>query len=89
LAYADWSPGDYQSFHDAAFEEIFNRLDFGYFPQEQMERAEELFELGFLNFDITEEERDYYRLQFSNLTNLELERDDWETYRELYDQANG
>ncbi len=89
MAYEDWSGEDYQSFHDAAFEEIFNRLDFGYFPQEQMEAAEELFETGGLNFDITEVEREQARFDFYNLTNLELDRDDWETYRELYDNANG
>jgi hypothetical protein len=87
MAFADWSQDDYENFHDAAFEEIFNRLDWGYFDDDNMERAEELFEAGWLNFNISEDERRAYRDDFYNLTNLELDTDDWETYRELYNET--
>lgn len=88
LAYADWSNDDYENFHDAAFDEIFNQIDWSYFPDTDMEAAEELFERGWLNFDISEQERESARYEFSNLTNIELDRDDWEIFRELYEQAD-
>jgi hypothetical protein len=89
LAYADWSANGYEGFHDAAFIEIFNNLDFGYMSDEQVERAEELFEAGWLNLNISEEERRAFRQDFSNFTNYELSSEEWEIYRELYDQTNG
>lgn len=88
MAYADWSSAEYENFHDEAFYQIFNNLDFGYFEQANMPRAEELFEAGWLNFNISEEERRAYREEFYDFTNLELSSEDWETYRELYDETN-
>lgn len=89
MSYADWSQEDYNQFHDSAFIEIFNQLDLGYLTNEQVEEAEELFEAGWLNFEISEDERQSYRLDFQNLINYEFSSEDWQTFRELYDETNG
>lgn len=89
MAYADWAPDDYQYFHDAAFEEIFNHLDFAYMSDDEIAQAEEMFEQGWLNMHLSSEDKLAAREEFYNFTGLELDRDQWETYRELYEEAGG
>lgn len=88
MAYADWSDGDYQTFHDEAFYEIFNELDLAYLSNSQTQLAEELFESGWLNFHLTEFERQVYREMFFNVTRIAPSNFDWRTYRQLYDDAD-
>lgn len=89
MAYADWSEDDYEQFHDAAFLEIFNHFDLEDLSDEEIERAEELFEAGWLNFNISEIEREQYREDFYEVMNMRWTSQDWEEFRELYNATDG
>jgi hypothetical protein len=89
LAWEDWAEDDYQDFHDDVFRQVFDSLDFTYMSDDEIAQAEELFEQGWLNFHIPAEEKLAWREAFQNFTNLELDSDQWATYRELYDGAGG
>ena len=88
MAWDDWSEEDYEHFHDQAFLEVFNRLDFTYMSDDEVREAEEMFEMGWLNFHIPADEKNQWRNAFYNFTNLELTSDEWRTYRELYNDAD-
>lgn len=95
MAFSDWNDADYTEFHDAAFEEIFNRLDFRGLDDEDIAFAEELFQEGWLNFNITEADRYGYRMEFANVMGYAVDFKtgapldfDWQTFRELYDASN-
>lgn len=89
MAWQDWSEDDYQEFHDEVFIDVFDQLDFTYMSDAEIRQAEELFEQGWLNFHIPAEEKMTWRIAFQNFTNLELNSNEWRTYRELYDAAGG
>lgn len=89
MAFADWSESDYDNFHDSAFDEIFNNLDFSYMSITDIMAAEEMFEQGWLNMHLPPEEKNMWRIAFRNHMHYELSREDWAIYRELYDEANG
>jgi len=89
MAWDDWDDDSYDHFHDQAFLEVFNHLDFAYMSDDEIAQAEDYFEQGWLNFHIPAEEKNQWREAFYNLTNLELSSDEWRTYRELYDEAGG
>lgn len=89
MAAADWSGEEYQEFHDDAFDEIFNEMDFSYMSSVDIAAAEELFEQGWLNFHLPAPEIKMWRNAFYNHMNMELSSEEWRTYRELYDEANG
>jgi hypothetical protein len=89
MAYADWSDEDYQFFHDEAFDLVFNNLDFAYMSEVDIMAAEEMFEQGWLNMHLPSTEINMWRNAFYNHMNMELNREQWETYRELYDEAGG
>lgn len=95
MAFADWSDGDYAFFHDAAFERIFNRMDFEGLEDEDIAYAEELFERGWTDFNIAEETRYEARMDFADLMGYAVDFNtgapidfDWESFRELYDAAD-
>jgi len=89
MAFADWSDEDYQNFHDDAFDEIFNNLDFAYMSEVDIMAAEEMFEQGWLNMHLSAQQKEMWRNAFYNQMNMEFNREQWATYRELYDEANG
>lgn len=88
MAYDDWSDDQYEGFHDEVFDEVFETLDFEGLTSDDIDRAAELFEQGWLNFEISEEEREAIRQEFYDLTYFGPEDIDWETFRELYDEYN-
>ena len=89
MAFADWSGEDYDHFHDAAFDEVFNNMDFAYMSEIDIAAAEELFEQGWLNMHIPAVEKNMWRNAFYNHMNMELSSDEWAIYRELYEEAGG
>lgn len=96
MAYGDWSAGDYDYFHDHAFEEIFNALDLEGLSEEEITAAEEAFQAGWLDLETTEDNRYQARLDFADIMGYEIDFStgaqidfDWETFRELYDEAGG
>ena len=95
MAYADWSDEDYQDFHDLAFSEVYDPLiaqleEIGaVYDPSTLDTAEELFEQGWLNMEISEEERETFRGDFYDLMNIGPEDFDWEDFREVYDEING
>lgn len=89
MAFEDWSEDEYQQFHDDSFDEIFNNMDFSYMSEVDIMAAEELFEQGWLNMHLSSAEIKMWRNAFYNHMNMELSSEQWEIYRELYDEANG
>lgn len=89
MAFADWSEEGYQDFHDDAFDEIFNNLDFAYMSEVDIMAAEEMFEQGWLNMHLSAPEKKMWRNAFYNHMNMEFSPDEWRIYRELYDTADG
>jgi len=89
MAYADWSSEGYNDFHDAAFDEIFNNLDFSYMSEIDIAAAEELFEQGWLNMHLPSVEKNMWRNAFYNHMNYQLTPEEWRIYRELYETADG
>ena len=88
MAFADWSNEDYQEFHDESFDLIFNNMDFAYMSETDIAAAEEMFEQGWLNMHLSAAEKNMWRHAFYDHMNMELNSEQWETYRELYDEAN-
>lgn len=88
MAFADWSSEDYEDFHDSAFDEIFNNMDFAYMSEVDIMAAEEMFEQGWLNMHLSSSEIKMWRNAFYNHMNMELNSEEWEIYRELYDSAD-
>jgi hypothetical protein len=88
MAFADWSSDDYENFHDESFDLIFNNMDFAYMSEVDIAAAEELFEQGWLNMHLPSAEIQMWRNAFYNHMNMELNSEQWEMYRELYDEAN-
>lgn len=96
VAYADWSAGDYAYFHEDVFQNIFNQMDFSGMSDEEIAEAEELFETGWANFDISEDDRYQARMDFAEIMNYEVDFKtgapvdfDWSSFRDAYDGANG
>jgi len=85
----DWAEEDFQGFHDDVFIDVFDTLDFSYMSDAEIAQAEELFEQGWLNPHISAEMKLAWRQAFQNFTNLELNSQQWATYRELYLNAGG
>jgi hypothetical protein len=95
MAFADWSSRDFSFFHDMAFSEIFNRSDFRGLDDDDIAYAEELFERGFLNLNISEDDRYEARIDFCDVMGYTIDFRtgapidfDWTTYREIYDGAD-
>lgn len=88
MAYADWSDGDYDYFHDQAFERIFNQMDFEGRTDEEIATAEEYFEMGWLDLNMSYEEALAYKEAFYDVTGYGAEDFDWREFREVYDEAN-
>lgn len=88
MAYADWSREAEEDFHDAAFDDIFNNLDFAYMTETDIAAAEEMFEQGWLNMHLSAPQKNMWRIAFYNHMQYELTSDEWRTYRELYEQAD-
>lgn len=89
MAFRDWSDDDYQSFHDAAFQNIFNEIpSVPELDDERLEKAEALFEAGWLTFgEYSKEELDAIRDEFYNMVFIQESMFDWEEYRELYNEV--
>jgi hypothetical protein len=86
MAFRDWSPDDYDGFYEAAFQNIFNEIpSVPYLGDEQLERAEALFEAGWLTFgEYSKEQLDVIRDEFYDQMSMQESQFDWEEYRDLY-----
>lgn len=89
MAWEDWAEENYEYFHDEAFRQVFNSLDFAYMSDDEIAAAEDMFEQGWLNFHLDSDTKMAWRELFQNFTNLELDSEQWATYRELYEEAGG
>jgi hypothetical protein len=100
MSFKDWNDQQYTQFHDDAFIGIFNREDFRGLTEDDIAYAEELFEDGWLNMNISQAERQAARLDFSDIMGYEYDDNpnspaygsprgfDWATFRDVYDGAN-
>lgn len=89
MPFRDWSEEDYEAFQESAYQNIFAAIDGvqGLSDIDQ-ERAEELFDQGWLTFGSYSKERiEEIRNDFYNLVGIEEWMFDWEEYRELYAEA--
>lgn len=92
MSFRDWSDADYEQFHDDVFRGIFNEIEGVYYlPQDEQERAEELFERAFLEGwgEMSKEEREALQDEFYDLVGLAPDDFDWDYFREAYDEAGG
>jgi hypothetical protein len=91
VAFRDWSEGDYEDFSNAAYENIYANIDgVQGLNDEGQERAEELFEQGWLTFgEYSPEELQSIRDDFYDLVGLTEDMFDWIEYRDLYAEAGG
>jgi hypothetical protein len=96
VAFADWSREEFEFFQRSATQDIFYQQDFTGLSNEDVGDAEALFERGWLDFNISEEERYEARLEFADLMGYPVDFRtgapmdfDWDTFRELYDAAGG
>lgn len=91
MSFRDWSEGSYEEFYQGAYESIYNNIEGTiYLSNEQQERAEALFEAGWLTFgEYSPNELDAIRNDFYDLVGLDESDFDWVEYRELYDSAGG
>lgn len=87
----DWSEGDHREFRQNAYERIFDEIpSVADLSEDDVIRAEELFEVGWLTWGVYSEEELYdIRDQFFDLVNMYSEDFDWEEFRETYDEING
>jgi hypothetical protein len=95
VAFADWSDADYTYFHDNLFNSLFNYQDFRGMSDDDVAYAEELFERGFTNLNISEEDRYEARIDYCDLMGYTIDFRtgapidfDWQTFRETYDGAD-
>lgn len=89
MSYRDWSEYDEQSFRDNAYEQIFNEIpSVSDLSEDDIARAEELFDAGWLTFGTYSEDQLYdIREEFYDLVGLYEDDFDWEAYREVYDSV--
>jgi hypothetical protein len=87
VSFRDWSEEEYEEFHDATFETIFNNISgIGDLDQNQLMEAEALFEAGWLTWDTYDMNEIFaIRDEFYDLVGMYEEDFEWEDYRELYD----
>lgn len=94
MAFADWSNAEFEFFERSALNDIFWQFDFEGLSNEEVGQAQELFERGWLNFNISETDRYEARLDFADIMGYPVDFNtgapmdfDWDTFRELYDSA--
>lgn len=90
MSFRDWDEEEYNDFHDAAFEEIFNNIEsISDLDQSQLREAEALFEAGWLTWDDSYSTDEIYAIrdEFYDLVGMYEEDFDWEGFRELYDDV--
>jgi hypothetical protein len=91
VSYRDWSEGDHREFNRETYERIFDEIpSVADLSENDLIRAEELFEAGWQTFGIYDEDSLYnIREEFFDLVGLYSDDFDWEAYRETYDSING
>lgn len=91
MSFRDWSDADFEEFAAGAYENIYANIDgVQGLNQEGQDRAEELFELGWLTFgEYSYEELEAFRSDFYDLVGISEAQFDWLEYRELYADAGG
>lgn len=89
MPFRDWSADDYNEFHDRAFETIFNEIPtIPDLDDDRIERAEVLFEAGWLTFgQYSKAELDAIRDEFYDTVFIPASMFDWEEYRDLYSET--
>lgn len=83
----DWSEEDHREFNREAYEQIFDEIpSVADLSEDDVIRAEELFEAGWLTFNTYDADQLYdIREEFFDLVGLYAEDFDWESFREIYD----
>lgn len=84
--FRDWSESDYDAFHQAAFDNVFNEIpSVPDLDDERLQAAEELFEQGWLTFgEYSPDQLQSIRDAFYDMVFITEDMFDWEEYRELY-----
>jgi hypothetical protein len=91
VSFRDWSQDDKDSFDENARERIFDEIpSVADLSEDDVIRAEELFEAGWLTWGVYDEMQLYdIREEFFDLVNMYPDDFDWEEFRESYDEING
>lgn len=99
MSFADWSDEDYEEFYDRAFNDVFNHIDLYGLSDQEIGLAQELFEHGWLDFNIVRELADEYKEAFYDLTGygpedltdprmMDNDVPFWEAFRDAYDASD-
>jgi hypothetical protein len=89
VSFRDWSDEGYNEFHDQAFQSIFNEIpSVSDLSIDELERAEALFEAGWLTFgEYSPDELYAIREEFYDQVYINEDQFDWAEYREIYDSV--